>query len=162
MEKKCKRVIGFDPGYGRLGFGLLDIERGNAAYVTCGVLTTPVGRPTGERLHEIARDVRTLFEKYQPEEMVIESLFFAKNTTTALQVAEVRGVLLLLAEERGMPVKEVKPVEVKLALTGYGRADKKQMQEMIKTVLGLKKVPQPDDAADALAIVWVGAGKMSL
>lgn len=162
MKKKSKRVIGFDPGYGRLGFGLLDIEHGNAMYVTCGVLTTPAGRPTGERLHEIARDVRMLFEKYQPTEMVIESLFFAKNTTTALQVAEVRGVLLLLAQEKEIPAREVKPVEVKLALTGYGKADKKQMQEMIKTVLGLKKIPQPDDAADALAIAWTGAGKMFL
>ena len=157
-----RRIVGFDPGYGRLGFGLLDVLGVKTTYVSCGLLTTPAGRPAGERLHEIARDVRVIFEKYQPTEMAIESLFFAKNTTTALQVAEVRGVLLLLAEERGIPVKEVKPVEVKLALTGYGKADKKQMQEMIKTVLGLKKVPQPDDAADALAIAWTGAGKLIL
>lgn len=158
----ARRILGFDPGYGRLGFGVLDVAAGRTTYVTCGVLTTPAGNRAGERLLEIARDVRTLFEKYQPSEVVIEALFFAKNTTTALQVAEVRGVLLLLAEERGIAVKEVKPVEVKLALTGYGKADKKQMQEMIKTVLGLKRVPQPDDAADALAIAWTGAGKMSL
>lgn len=90
----------------------------------------------------------------------MEELFFAQSTTTALKVAEVRGVLLMLAEEFGVPVKEVKPVEVKLALTGYGKADKKQMQEMIKTVLRLRAVPKPDDAADALAIAWTGAGKL--
>lgn len=152
--------MGFDPGYGRLGFGVLDVQKGISTYVTCGVLTTPAGKPAGKRLLEIARDVRMLFEKYQPNEVVIETLFFAKNTTTALQVAEVRGVLLLLAEEWEILVKEVKPVEVKLALTGYGKADKKQMQQMIKTVLGLQAIPKPDDAADALAIAWTGAGKM--
>jgi crossover junction endodeoxyribonuclease RuvC len=157
---QARRILGFDPGYGRLGFGVIDFAKHEAAYVSCGVLTTPAGGRMGERLYEIARDVRTLFDKYQPQEMVIEALFFAKNTTTALQVAEVRGVLLLLAEEAGIPVKEVKPVEVKLALTGYGKADKKQMQEMIKTVLRLPSVPQPDDAADALAIAWTGAGKL--
>lgn len=161
MEKN-RRVIGFDPGYGRLGFGVIDVVKNNPVYVACGVLTTPAGRPTGERLHEIARDVRSLFEKYQPQEMAIESLFFAKNTTTALQVAEVRGVLLLLAEEAGILVKDVKPVEVKLALTGYGKADKQQMQEMVKTVFRLKSIPKPDDAADALAIAWTGAGKLVL
>lgn len=160
MEAKMRRVMGFDPGYGRLGFGVLDIVKGNPTYVTCGVLTTPAGRPAGERLWEIARDVRTLFAKYQPQEVAMEELFFAQSTTTALKVAEVRGVLLMLAEEFGVPVKEVKPVEVKLALTGYGKADKKQMQEMIKTVLRLRAVPKPDDAADALAIAWTGAGKL--
>lgn len=157
-----RRVIGFDPGYGRLGFGVLDVVKNSPVYVTCGVLTTPAGRPTGERLYEIARDVRMLFEKYRPQEMAIESLFFAKNTTTALQVAEVRGVLLLIAEETGILVKDVKPVEVKLALTGYGKADKKQMQQMVKTIFRLKSIPKPDDAADALGIAWTGAGKLVL
>ena len=161
MEKK-RRVLGFDPGYGRLGFGVLDIVKGNPVYVACGVLTTPAGADPSMRLLEIVRDVRVLFEKYQPGELAIESLFFGKSSTTALRVAEVRGVLLYLAAERGMPVIEVKPVEIKIALTGYGKAKKPEMQQMITRVLHLKSVPQPDDAADALAIAWTGAGKLVL
>lgn len=161
MEKK-RRVLGFDPGYGRLGFGVLDIVKGNPVYVGCGVLTTPAGVDPSMRLLEIVQDVRVLFEKYQPQELAIESLFFGKSSTTALRVAEVRGVLLYLAAERGMSVIEVKPVEIKIALTGYGKAKKPEMQQMITRVLHLKSVPQPDDAADALAIAWTGAGKLVL
>lgn len=155
-----RRIIGFDPGYGRLGFGVLDVVKNNPVYVGCGVLTTPAGVEPSLRLLEIVLDVRVLLEKYQPQEVAIESLFFGKSSTTALRVAEVRGVLLYLAAERGMPVVEVKPVEVKMALTGYGKAKKPEMQQMITRVLGLKTVPEPDDAADALAIAWTSATKM--
>lgn len=157
-----RRVLGFDPGYGRLGFGVVDVRGSETTYVACGVLTTLPQESAANRLLEIAQDVRTLFEKYLPEELAIESLFFGKNTTTALRVAEVRGILLFLAAERGMKITEVKPVEVKLALTGYGRATKAQMQAMIARVLSLKTIPQPDDAADALAIAWTGATKLKI
>lgn len=112
-----------------------------------------------ERLHEIANDLRTLIGKHKPELIVLEELFFAKNTTTGLKVAEVRGVIQLLAAESGALCAEVKPVEVKMAVTGQGNADKKQMQKMITMLLKLDAVPQPDDAADALAIAWAGEGK---
>ncbi len=157
-----KTVLGFDPGYGRLGFGVVRIVKANATYVSCGVLTTRPEDSPSHRLCELAQDVRTLLVRYQPQEIIIESLFFGKNTTTALRVAEVRGILLLLAAEAHIPLYEVKPVEVKMALTGYGAAKKRAMQEMITRILGLPTVPNPDDAADALAIAWVGATQLRI
>ena len=151
------RILGIDPGYGRLGYAVIDVARGKAAPVSFGVVTTEAKGKTGERLLEIAADVRAVLKKYQPEKMVIEELFFAKSVTTALKVAEVRGVMFLLAAEAGIPVVEVKPNAVKLAMTGYGKADKKQMMQMVKVVFGLEKLPKIDDAADALAIAWTGA-----
>lgn len=151
------RILGIDPGYGRLGYAVIDVARGKPSAVAYGVITTAAGGKTAERLSEIAADVRGVLKKYAPEKMVIEELFFAKSTTTALKVAEVRGVMFLLAGEVGIPVAEVKPNAVKLALTGYGKADKKQMMQMVKVVFGLEKIPKVDDAADALAIAWTGA-----
>ncbi len=152
---KVQRILGIDPGYGRLGFGVIEKDKALAF----GVITTPKGE-ISERILEIAVDIRLLIKKHKPDVLVIEELFFAKNVTTALKVAEVRGVILFLAAERGIRVVEVKPNEVKLALTGYGRADKRQMQEMVKTVFHLKTTPKLDDAADALAIAWCGATKI--
>ncbi len=159
MHKTSRRILGIDPGYGRLGYGVLDVAGAKSTFVACGVITTPANTPSMDRLQEIAKDVRAIIAKYQPSEMVIEELFFGQSSTTALKVAEVRGVLLLLAAEHQLIVREVKPVEVKMALTGYGRAKKQDMQAMIARVLGLSSPPKPDDAADALAIAWVGAGK---
>lgn len=157
------KILGLDPGYGRLGFGVLNrTERGELVYVTCGVITTMKDLKMPERLHEIAHDLRTLINQHRPELIVLEELFFAKNTTTGLKVAEVRGVIQLLAMESGVHCVEVKPVEVKMAITGHGNADKKQMQKMITLLLKLDTVPQPDDAADALAIAWAGEGKYRL
>lgn len=146
------RVLGIDPGYDRLGFGVIEGERA-LAY---GVVTTPKGA-IEERLREIAVDLRALFVQHRPDVLVIEELFFAKSVTTALKVAQVRGVVMMLAADAGIRIVEVKPNEVKMAMTGYGRADKKQMQEMVKTVFKLNCIPKPDDAADALAIAWTGA-----
>ncbi len=148
------RILGFDPGYGRLGFGVIDVTRGKATAVTFGVITTKAGEKQGKRLLEINDDAESLIKAHQPDVIAIEELFFAKNVTTALKVAEVRGILLYLAAKYGISVQEVKPVEVKMALTGYGKADKRQMQDMVKAVFGLSKIPKPDDAADALAIAW--------
>lgn len=153
------RILGIDPGYGRLGYAIIDVVRGRPKAVTYGVITTPKGVSMPERLLEIAADVRGVIGKYKPERLVIEELFFAKSATTALKVAEVRGVIFLLGAEAGIEVVEVKPNAVKLALTGYGKADKRQMQDMVKVVFDLKKAPKIDDAADALAIAWCGAVK---
>ena len=167
------KILGFDPGYGRLGFGLIEfpplskrglggvagrVVAGRVVAVAYGVITTASGRKTQDRLLEIKNDAESLIKAHKPNLIAIEELFFAKNVTTALKVAEVRGVLLMLAAEHGIAVQEVKPVEVKMALTGYGKADKRQMQAMVKTVFGLSKVPKPDDAADALAIAWSAMG----
>ncbi len=153
--KNSRRILGIDPGYERCGFGV--IEGGKA--LAYGVITTPKGE-IADRLREIAVDLRAIIKKHKPDALVIEDLFFSKSVTTAMKVAMVRGVVMLLAVENGMTVLEVKPNEVKLALTGYGRADKKQMQAMVKTVFKLKTVPRPDDAADALAIAWCGSNRV--
>lgn len=153
------RILGIDPGYGRLGYAIIDVVRGRPKAVTYGVITTEKELSMPERLLEIAADVRGVIGKWKPERLVIEELFFAKSTTTALKVAEVRGVIFLLGAEAGLEVFEVKPNAVKLALTGYGKADKRQMQDMVKVVFDLKKAPKIDDAADALAIAWCGAVK---
>jgi len=152
------RILGIDPGYGRLGYAVIDVVRGKAVPVSFGIVTTAAKGKTSERLLEIAADIRGILHKYQPEKMAIEEVFFAKSVTTALKVAEVRGVMFFLAAESGIPVVEVKPNAVKLAMTGYGKADKKQMMQMVKVVFGLEKTPKIDDAADALAIAWTGAG----
>jgi crossover junction endodeoxyribonuclease RuvC len=155
-----KRILGIDPGYGRLGFGVLDRdERGELRYSTCGVITTLPEDLMPDRLLEIANDLQTLIAKHKPELIALEELFFGQNTTTGLKVAEVRGVIQLLAAEAGVPCIEVKPVEVKMAVTGDGHADKPQMQKMITMLLKLEAVPSPDDAADALGVAWAGEAK---
>lgn len=153
------RILGIDPGYGRLGYAIIDVVRGKPKAVTYGVIATAPKTSMPDRLLEIAADVRGVIGKHKPDRLVIEELFFAKSTTTALKVAEVRGVIFLLGAEAGLEVVEVKPNAVKLALTGYGKADKRQMQDMVKVVFDLKKAPKIDDAADALAIAWCGAVK---
>lgn len=161
MAHQPRRILGFDPGYGRLGFGVLDVDN-QPTYVTCGVITTTPDQQASERLKEIAADVRQLIERHTPDLIAIEELFFAQNVTTGLKVAEVRGVLLLLAAEANIPTVEVKPVEVKMAVTGQGNADKAQMQKMIALLLALDRPPSPDDAADALAIAWAGQTKHAM
>ncbi len=159
MANKRQTILGLDPGYGRLGFGIVQVTKGEATCLGCGVITTAKERTHAARLQELAQDIRALIRKFSPTVVAVETLFFAKSVTTALKVAEVRGVILLLAEEAGLEIVEVRPNEVKMALTGYGKADKRQMQSMITKVLRLPSVPKPDDAADALAIAWTAAGK---
>ena len=153
------RILGIDPGYERCGFGVIAGSGFDWQCVANGVISTSAGLMFEERLVEIARDFRQLIKIHQPNTLVIEELFFSKSTTTALKVTEVRGVIRMLAKEARLKIIEVKPNEVKLALTGYGKADKRQVQEMVKTIFGFSKVPKPDDAADALAIAWAGVGK---
>lgn len=155
-----RKVLGIDPGFGRCGFGLIEEAGADWTCVHHGVITTDSGLDFEMRLLEIGRDIQALIDEFKPEALALEELFFAKSTTTALQVAEVRGVIQFLAAKAGIEVIGVKPNEVKVAVTGYGKADKHQMQEMIKTIFHLSEVPKPDDAADALAIAWTGAQKL--
>lgn len=153
------RILGIDPGYGRCGFAVIE---GSGIQYQClihGVFTTSKGEALERRLLEITRDLEQIIDSYKPEMLVIEELFFAKNTTTALKVAEARGVITMTAAKHGMEVIHVKPNEVKLAVTGYGTADKRQMQEMVKMAFKLESIPKPDDAADALAVALTGATK---
>ncbi|MFH1712107.1 MAG: crossover junction endodeoxyribonuclease RuvC [Patescibacteria group bacterium] len=157
MPHNC--ILGIDPGYGRCGFGVITANGHDWDCVTHGVITTTAGLDHPDRLKEIAEDYERLLEAHKPDLVGIEELFFVQSTTTALKVAEVRGVIMMMAAKKGIKVVEVKPTEVKMALTGYGRADKHQIQEMVKTIFGFKEIPRPDDAADALAVAWTAATK---
>jgi len=147
------RIIGIDPGTGILGFGVVDFRRGSNKFkmVTAGVITTPAHTPTDERLEEIFNSLTEIINETKPDVMSIEKLFFARNVTTAISVAEARGVAMLTGRRAGISIAEYTPLQIKQTLTGYGKADKKQIQEMVRLNLGLTEVPKPDDCADALA-----------
>lgn len=145
-------VIGIDPGLARVGYGVIAVRNRNPEPVGYGCIESGKDQPASVRLLHIYTEVAALFEKYPPAHVAVEKLFFAKNITSAMSVSEARGVILLLAEQRKIPVTEYTPNQVKQAITGSGRADKRQMQEMIKRLLRLSEIPQPDDAADALSI----------
>ena len=148
-----KRVIGFDPGLAIVGYGVLDYEGvNNKKVVDYGVITTPKEESFPVRLALIYESVTKLIETYKPDEIAAEELFFNTNITTGINVAHARGVLLLAAIHHCGRLYEYTPLQIKQAMTGYGRADKKQIQQMVKVYLGLQSVPKPDDAADALAV----------
>jgi crossover junction endodeoxyribonuclease RuvC len=145
------RILGIDPGTGILGFGVIDIIKGKPVLVDAGVITTKKHQPLDERLIEIYRHLATVISKTRPNVMSIEKLFFAQNISTAISVSHARGVAMLTGKLADLEIVEYTPLQIKQSLTGYGRADKKQMQEMVRILLGLKEVPKPDDCADALA-----------
>lgn len=146
------RILGIDPGTGILGFGVIDVAKaGKVTLVDGGIIRTPANQPLDERLIEIYRHLSSVVSKCRPTVMVIEKLFFAQNITTAISVSHARGVAMLAGKIAGLQIVEYTPLQIKQALTGYGRADKKQMQEMVRVLLGLKEIPKPDDCADALA-----------
>lgn len=145
------RIIGIDPGTGILGFGVIDAQGGKTKLVTAGVITTPAHTPIDERLEEIFDGLTEIIAETKPEVMSIEKLFFSQNVTTAISVAQARGVAMLTGRKAKLPIAEYTPQQIKQTLTGYGKADKKQMQEMVRIQLGLTEVPKPDDCADALA-----------
>ena len=145
------RVIGIDPGTGRLGFGVIDAKAGKLSLLDAGIITTPAHTPTPIRLEDIYTSLTQIIADTKPSMMAIEKLFFARNVTTAMSVAEARGVALLVGQQAGLMIEEYTPMQIKQSITGYGKAGKKQMQEMVRLQLGLKTVPKPDDAADALA-----------
>lgn len=145
------RIIGIDPGTGILGFGVIDAEGAKLKLVDAGVIRTPVHQPDSDRLKTIHDELKELIEQHNPVVMSVEKLFFSRNITTAMSVSQARGVVLLLGKQFDLELFEFTPPQIKQAVTGYGKAEKKQIQEMVRTILGLKEVPKPDDAADALA-----------
>lgn len=154
------RIIGIDPGTGILGFGVIDIVKGKAYLVDAGVIRTPVKEDDAVRLHTIYDELTSIIKETRPQCMSVEKLFFAQNVTTAMTVAQARGVVLLCGTQAKLEIFEYTPLQIKQALTGYGRADKKQMQEMVRVTLGLKDTPKPDDCADAIAAALVHGQSM--
>ena len=145
-------VLGIDPGVATIGFGVIRAERQKNALIQYGVITTPPGIHLSNRLLQISSDMEELIRTFHPDEMAVEELFFTKNITTGIAVAHGRGVILLAAEKLGVPIFEYTPMQVKQAVVGYGGADKRQVMLMTQRLLGMKQIPRPDDAADALAI----------
>jgi crossover junction endodeoxyribonuclease RuvC len=146
-------VLGLDPGIAITGYGLVEESpSGDLTCVAYGTVTTKAGQPTASRLLSIDGELGALIERHKPDVVAVEELFFCRNVTTALIVGQARGVAILSAARAGVPVREYKPMEVKQAVTGYGRAPKAQVQEMVRLLLNLDHVPQPDDAADAVAV----------
>jgi crossover junction endodeoxyribonuclease RuvC len=145
------RILGIDPGTGILGFGVIEVTRGKTTLVDAGVIRTPVKEDDAVRLQTIYEELTTIIKDTNPDEMVVEKLFFAQNVTTAMTVAQARGVVLLAGKQANLAIHEYTPLQIKQALTGYGRAEKKQIQEMVRILLQLKEAPKPDDCADALA-----------
>ncbi len=145
------RIIGIDPGTGILGFGIIETSGFKSKLIDAGVIRTPVKEDDAIRLKTIYEELSGIIADTKPDEMAVEKLFFAKNVTTAMTVAQARGVVLLTGQQAGLRIAEYTPMQIKQSLTGYGRADKKQIQEMVRVVLGLKDIPKPDDCADALA-----------
>jgi crossover junction endodeoxyribonuclease RuvC len=146
------RILGIDPGTGILGFGVIEVTNGKAKLVDGGVIRTPVKEDDAIRLQTIFDELSDIIMNTKPNEMAVEKLYFSQNVTTAMTVSQARGVVLLCGMQNKLKIAEYTPLQIKQALTGYGRADKKQIQEMVRTILGLKEIPTPDDAADALAI----------
>lgn len=145
------RILGIDPGTGILGFGVIEAEKGQVRLVDGGVIRTPAKQDDAIRLQTIFEEISDVIAQSRPKLMAVEKLYFAKNVTTAMTVAQARGVVLLAGKQAGLDIYEYTPLQIKQALTSYGRAEKKQMQEMVRVILKLKEPPQPDDCADALA-----------
>ena len=146
------RILGIDPGYAIVGYGIVDYAKNRFATVGYGAVTTKAKTPFETRLADIYNDMLSIIDKYNPDELAIEKLYFNTNTTTAIDVAQARGVIVLAAHQKGLKISEYTPLQVKQAVTGYGRAENHQVMEMIKSILSLKSVPKPDDTADALAL----------
>lgn len=146
------RILGVDPGYAIVGFGVVDYAGANFAPIEYGAITTMAHEPFDKRLCSIDTDIREVLRRYEPDCMAIERLYFTTNQKTAIDVAQARGILVLAAAQKGLPVYEYTPLQVKQAVVGYGKAEKRQVMEMTQRILRLEQIPKPDDAADALAI----------
>lgn len=156
------RILGIDPGTAITGFGVIDTNGNSFKFVDAGVIRTPKEQPMNERLLTVYDEMKELLAEFKPDAMSIELLFFARNVTTAMTVGQSRGIVMLAATQAGVPVYEYTPMQVKQAVTGYGKADKKQIQEMVKTLLKLDAIPKPDDAADGLAIAITHVGQQTI
>lgn len=146
------RILGIDPGYAIVGFGILDYDRVKFNTIEYGAVRTDADMPFPERLRIIREDIEFIFNRFKPDCLAIERLYFTNNHKTAIDVAQARGITVLSAAERDIPVAEYTPLQVKMSVVGYGKAEKKQVMEMTRSILGLAHIPKPDDAADALAI----------
>ncbi|GMK38366.1 crossover junction endodeoxyribonuclease RuvC [Paenibacillus sp. PR3] len=146
------RVLGIDPGIAIVGFGFVDKDGHKLTPVQYGSIETKAGTPQETRLIQVYESAGALMDKYKPDEVAVEKLFFNRNVTTAFAVGQARGVIILAAAQRGLPVAEYTPLQVKQAVVGYGKAEKRQVQEMVRMFLKLSAVPKPDDVADALAV----------
>ena len=145
-------ILGFDPGIATVGFGVIDVQGQRMQALACGAITTPAGLRLGVRLRQIYSDAMELIHQFSPDAIAMEELFFNTNITTGISVAHGRGVLLLACESSGIETFEYTPLQVKQAVVGYGRAEKKQVIDMVQRILKLKSAPKPDDAADAVAV----------
>jgi len=152
MGECILRVLGIDPGIAIAGFGFVDKEGHKLSPVQYGSIQTEAHTPQETRLRQIYESTMALLEKYKPDAMAVEKLFFNRNVTTAFAVGQARGVIMLAAAQQGVPIAEYTPLQVKQAVVGYGKAEKRQVQEMVKMLLKLSVIPKPDDVADALAI----------
>ncbi len=146
------RILGIDPGIATVGFGVVDAQRGRQKYVSCGVITTPAHTSLSSRLDQIYSDLESLFDTFKPEAISVEELFFNTNITTGIAVAHGRGVILLAAYRHKIPVFEYTPLQVKQSVVGYGRAEKRQVIDMVQRILAMPAPAKPDDASDALAL----------
>lgn len=156
------RTIGVDPGIAIAGFGIVDWEGGRVKPVQYGSIETPAHTDQGIRLQMIYETLLGLIDKYKPDQMAVEKLFFNRNVTTAFSVGQARGVILLAGVQKGLEVAEYTPLQVKQAIVGYGKAEKKQVQEMVRIFLNLRETPKPDDVADALAVAICHAHSATL
>ena len=150
-------ILGVDPGYGILGYGVVSKSGNRIEYVDHGFIDTPKDAPFSERLLLLAERLAKILEEYRPDTGAVEKLYFLKNVTNALEVAHARGIVLVEFARKNIPVYEYSPQQVKISVTGYGRATKRQVQEMVKKLLKLESAPKPDDSADALAVAWCHA-----
>lgn len=155
MRQQPTTILGFDPGIATTGFALIETNQLKA--LDFGIISTPAQTDLALRLNELAADCEKLLQKSQPDLVAIESLFFFKNQKTAFTVAQARGVLLQTVAQQGVAIRELTPLQVKLAVTGNGRAEKSQIQKMVQQIFQLKEIPRPDDAADALAIAFTAS-----
>lgn len=146
------RILGIDPGIGRTGWGVIDVQGASLKVISFGCIETPAGKEIGERLNDVYDKVVGLLDEYKPEGVGIEELFFNTNTKTAFVVGQARGVMMLAVAQKKLPLAVYTPLQVKIAVTGYGRAEKRQVGQMVKTLLKLDSIPKLDDTTDALAI----------
>lgn len=154
------RILGIDPGLATMGYGVIDAERGKYRLIQFGTITTPAGQPMPNRLRAIFQGVNQLMEVFQPEEVAFEELFFSKNITTGMAVSAARGAALVAVAQKTEEIFEYTPMQIKQAVTGYGGADKHQVQMMVRLLLNMKEIVRPDDAADALAVALTHANSL--
>ena len=149
------RILGIDPGLARVGYGVIDVTESRRQMLDCGIIRTEPGRPDGDRMVEIARDLRVLIRRWRPQQAAVEKFFFYRSSNT-INVVQARGVIMMTLARFRLPVVEFPPMQIKLALTGYGHADKDDVLDAVMRELNLSEPPKPDDAADALAVALTG------